>query len=151
MQTTFDSLAQGVSRTYWYIWTPTPYALLGMQLTNDSGAVAGLRVVDQWLVGATTTGCTDDGAVTSCPIDASGVPSMVAWADDRSGTLTPPTGLTQVCTHGERLHAGDRVPDDRRDAGAADSLDRRVPAGDQVDGPAQASPRSSARPSRTGS
>jgi hypothetical protein len=98
VQTTFDSLALGISRTYWYIWTPEPYALLGMQLTNDSGAVKGLRIVDQWIVGGTTTGCTDDGSVTTCPVEKNGVPSVIAWADDESGTLTAPAGLTQVCT-----------------------------------------------------
>jgi hypothetical protein len=98
VQTMFDSLALGISRTYWYIWTPEPYALLGMQLTNDSGAVKGLRIVDQWIVGGTTTGCTDDGSVTTCPVEKNGVPSVIAWADDESGTLTAPAGLTQVCT-----------------------------------------------------
>ena len=84
---TFDSLALGIARTYWYIWTSEPYPLLGMQLTNGSGAVKGLRIVDQWIVGGTTTGCTDDGSVTSCPVEKNGVPSVIAWADDESGTL----------------------------------------------------------------
>jgi hypothetical protein len=69
-----------------------------MQLTNNSGAVKGLRIVDQWLVGGTTTGCTDDGSVTSCPVEKNGVPSLIAWADDETGTLTAPEGLTQACT-----------------------------------------------------
>ena len=98
VQTTFDSLALGISRTYWYIWTPKPYPLLGLQLTNDSGAVKGMRVVDQWIVGGTTTGCTDDGSLTTCPVEKNGVPSLIAWADDQSATLTAPEGFTQVCT-----------------------------------------------------
>ena len=98
VQTMFDSLASGVSRTYWYIWTPQPYPLLGLQLTNDSGGAAGLRVYRQWAVGATTTGCTDDGTVTQCPFDRKGVSSLVAWADAGTTTFTPPAGLTQVCT-----------------------------------------------------
>jgi polysaccharide biosynthesis protein PslG len=98
VQTTFDSLARGISRTYWYIWTPKPYPLLGLQLTNDSGAVKGMRVVDQWIVGGTTTGCTDDGSVTSCPVVKNGVPSVIVWANDRTGTFTAPASLTQACT-----------------------------------------------------
>lgn len=98
VQTTFDSLALGIDRTYWYIWTPEPYPLLGMQLTDDSGAVKGLRIVDQWIVGGTTTGCLDDGVVTSCPVEKNGVPSVIAWADDESGMFIAPPGLTQVCT-----------------------------------------------------
>ncbi len=97
VQTAFDSLALGIARTYWYIWTPKPYPLLGLQLTNDSGGVQGLRIVEQWAVGATTTGCTDDGSVTTCPLDRDGVPSLVAWADDESGTLPAPAGLAQIC------------------------------------------------------
>ena len=98
VQTTFDSLALGLSRTYWYIWTPEPYALLGMQLTNSSGAAKGLRIVDQWLVGGTTPGCTDDGAVTTCPVDNKGVPSLIAWANEGEGTLVAPPEFTQVCS-----------------------------------------------------
>jgi polysaccharide biosynthesis protein PslG len=98
VQTAFDSLAQGIARTYWYIWTPQPYPLLGMQLTNDSGAVKGLRVVEQWIVGGTTTGCTDDGSVVSCAVEKNGVPSVVAWAKDTAGTITAPAGLAQACT-----------------------------------------------------
>lgn len=98
VQTTFDSLALGIARTYWYIWTPEPYALLGMQLTNDSGAVKGMRVVDQWIVGGTTPGCTDDGTVTSCPVEKNGVPSLIVWSNDGTAPFTAPDGFTQACT-----------------------------------------------------
>lgn len=97
VQTSFDSMHLGIARTYWYIWTPQPYSLLGMQLTNDSGAVKGLRVVEQWAVGSTWLGCTDDGSVVACELEKNGVPSVVAWAKNEVGTFTPPTGLTQAC------------------------------------------------------
>jgi hypothetical protein len=97
VQTAFDSLHLGIDRTYWYIWTPQPYALLGMQLTNDSGAVKGLRIVKQWAVGSTWLGCTDDGSVVACSLDKGGVASVVAWAKDTTGTFTPPPGFTQAC------------------------------------------------------
>jgi len=98
VQTSFDSLHLGIVRTYWYIWTPAPYALLGMQLTDDSGAVKGLRIVQQWAVGSTWQGCTDDGSVTSCSLEKNGVPSTVAWANAVSGSFTPPAGLAQACS-----------------------------------------------------
>jgi polysaccharide biosynthesis protein PslG len=97
VQTALDSLHLGLDRTYWYIWTPQPYPLLGMQLTNDSGAVKGLRVVNQWVVGSTWKGCVDDGSVVSCSVDKKGIPSVIAWALVDSGTFTPPAGLTQAC------------------------------------------------------
>jgi hypothetical protein len=98
VQTALDSLYAGIDRTYWYIWTPLPYPLLGLQLTNDSGAVKGLRIVNQWVVGSTFKGCNDDGAVVSCFLDKSGIPSIIAWAKDTTGTFTPPAGYTQACT-----------------------------------------------------
>ena len=98
VQTTLDSLHLGIDRTYWYIWTPEPYPLLGMQLTNDSGAVKGLRVVDQWVVGSTWQGCVDDGSVVACSLEKNGVPSMIVWALADTGTYTPPAGLAEVCT-----------------------------------------------------
>ncbi|MCX6432667.1 MAG: hypothetical protein NTX29_07710 [Actinobacteria bacterium] len=98
VQTAFDSLALGIARTYWYIWTPKPYPLLGMQLTNDSGAVQGLRIVDQWAVGATTTGCTDDGSVTVCPLDRDGAPSIVQVCSPSNECIpiTGPIVLTET-------------------------------------------------------
>ncbi|MBI1351893.1 MAG: hypothetical protein GC156_12330 [Actinomycetales bacterium] len=98
VQTAMDSLALGIARTYWYIWTQVPYPLLGMQFTNASGAVRGLRVVDQWLVGGTTTGCAEDGLVTACAVEKNGVPSLIAWSADGSTAWTPPSGYSEVCT-----------------------------------------------------
>ena len=98
VQTSLDSLHLGIARTYWYIWTPEPYALLGMQLTNDSGAVSGLRIVDQWTVGSTWRGCVDDGSAVACSLERKGVASVIAWATDESAMYTPPAGLSQACT-----------------------------------------------------
>ncbi len=137
VQTAFDSLHLGIDRTYWYIWTPEPYALLGMQLTNESGAVKGLRVIDQWLVGSTWQGCVDDGTVTSCSMEKNGVPSVMAWANVDTGTFTPPAGLTQACSTANDVRRGHRSRDAGRDAGslrpvAARSLIRGCPR-DEVD------------------
>jgi hypothetical protein len=107
VQTTFDSLSLGIDRTYWYIWTPEPYALLGMQLTNDSGAVKGLRIVDQWIVGGSTPGCTDDAGLTQCPVEKDGVPSLIAWADDDEASFTPGPEFTQVCSTSNECTAVD--------------------------------------------
>ena len=97
VQTTLDSLALGVDRTYWYIWTPEPYALLGMQLTNTSGAVKGLRIIDQWLVGGMLGECTDDGAVATCQVEKNGVPSLVVWSLSGPAAIAPPAGYGEVC------------------------------------------------------
>jgi hypothetical protein len=98
VQTELDSLHLGFARTYWYIWTPQPYPLLGMQLTNDSGAVEGLRIINQWLVGSTFNGCNDDGVVVNCFVEKNGVPSIIAWAVNNAGIYTAPEGYSQVCS-----------------------------------------------------
>jgi hypothetical protein len=69
-----------------------------MQLTNDSGAVKGLRIINQWVVGSTFKGCNDDGSVVSCYLEKAGIPSIIAWANDTIGTFTPPPGYSQACT-----------------------------------------------------
>ena len=97
VQTTMDSLALGIARTYWYIWTPEPYPLLGMQLTNGSGAVKGLRVVDQWLVGGELLGCTEEAGLASCDVTKSGVPTRIVWSIDGPAALAPPAGFSEVC------------------------------------------------------
>ena len=97
VETTVDSLYLGISRTYWYIWTPEPYPLLGMQLTDTSGAVKGLRIVDQWLVGGDLGSCTDDGSVATCEVLKNGVPSVIAWSLDGPAALVAPEGFTEIC------------------------------------------------------
>ena len=66
------------------------------------GALKGLRVVDQWIVGGRTTGCTDAAGATSCRVVKNGVPSVIAWADDTSATFEAPDGFGQVCTTANR-------------------------------------------------
>jgi len=97
VETTMDSLALGIARTYWYIWTPEPYDLLGMQLTNSSGAVTGLRVVEQWLVGGELGVCTQTDGIATCAVTKNGVPAIIAWSLDGPAALPPPTGFTEVC------------------------------------------------------
>lgn len=97
VETTVDSLSLGIDRTYWYIWTPEPYALLGMQLTNTSGAVKGLRIVDQWLVDGMLGECTDDGAVATCSVEKNGVPSLIVWSLSGPAAIAPPDGFSEVC------------------------------------------------------
>jgi len=105
VQTELDSLHLGLDRTYWYIWTPQPYPLLGMQLTNDSGAVKGLRIINQWIVGSTFKGCTDDGSAVACYVDKNGIPAIIAWATDTSATYTPPSGYSQACSTANKCTA----------------------------------------------
>jgi hypothetical protein len=97
VRTMLDSLRFGVDRTYWYIWTPKPYDLLGMQVTNDSGAAAGLSVVSSWLAGGEWGGCEIEGLVNTCLVRKDGEVAEVMWADFRSGEVSGFAASASLC------------------------------------------------------
>ena len=101
VQTAFDSLALGLSRTYWYIWTRSPTHCWDCsdQRLRCGKRPARRRSVDRrchdpWVHGRWFGD--------ACPIDKQGVPSLIAWADDGDGSLIAPPGYTQVCTTANR-------------------------------------------------
>ena len=98
MRTYLDSMRFGVGRTYFYIWTPGPYELLGMQMTNDSGAAAGLRVVSDWLVGGEWGGCEISGLVNTCVVRKDGEVSELLWADLGEGEVTGLPEGAEACS-----------------------------------------------------
>ena len=97
VRTMLDSLRFGLDRTYWYIWTPEPYDLLGMQLTNRSGAAAGLRVIDYWVAGGEWGGCSVDGLVNSCLVRKDGEAAELLWADFFGGEVDGFAPGAEVC------------------------------------------------------
>jgi len=97
VRTYLDSLKFDVSRTYWYIWTPQPYDLLGIQMTNRSAAAAGLRTVQDWLAGGEWGGCVVEGIVNSCLVRKGGVISEVLWSDAANGLIEGFAEGAQVC------------------------------------------------------
>ena len=98
VRTYLDSMRFGVGRTYFYIWTPEPYELLGMQMTNDSGAAAGLRVVSDWLVGGEWGGCEVSGLVNTCVVRKDGEVSELLWADFGEGQVSGLPEGAEACT-----------------------------------------------------
>jgi hypothetical protein len=97
VRTYLDSLRFGVDRTYLYIWTPQPYDLLGMQVTNDSGAAAGLRVVQTWVAGGEWGGCEVSGLVNSCLVRKDGEVAELLWADFAGGEVSGFDAGASVC------------------------------------------------------
>ena len=97
VRTYLDSLRFGVDRTYLYIWTPKPYDLLGMQVTNDSGAAAGLRVVESWVAGGEWGGCEVSGLVNSCLVRKDGEVAELLWADFAGGEVSGFSADASVC------------------------------------------------------
>ena len=97
VRTYLDSLRLGVDRTYLYIWTPQPYELLGMQVTNDSGAAAGLRVIASWVAGGEWGGCDVAGLVNTCLVRKDGEVAEVLWTEFDSGEVSGFVAGAQVC------------------------------------------------------
>ncbi len=97
VRTYLDSLRDGVARTYWYIWTPEPYDLLGLQMTNDSAGAAGLRVVSSWVAGGEWGGCEVSGLVNSCLVLKDGEVAELLWADFLGGEVSGFAAGARVC------------------------------------------------------
>jgi hypothetical protein len=97
VRTYLDSLRFGIDRTYWYIWTPEPYDLLGLQMTNGSAGAAGLRTVSSWVAGGEWGGCSVSGLVNSCLVRKDGVVSEVLWSDFLGGTVAGFAAGAEVC------------------------------------------------------
>jgi hypothetical protein len=97
VRTYMDSFKYDIARTYWYIWTQQPYELLGIQMTNDSAAAAGLRTVDDWLTGGIWGGCVQDGPLNSCAVTKNGVRSELVWTDTGEVSITDVRVGAEIC------------------------------------------------------
>ncbi len=97
VRTYIDDLRYGVARSYWYIWTQKPYALLGIQAYPGSDAEQGFFALENWVVGSVFQGCTDDEGAVVCTFDRDGQTSVVAWAEKGQVSYTAPAGAQLVC------------------------------------------------------
>ena len=97
VRTYIDDLRYGIERSYWYIWTQKPYALLGIQAYPGSPAEQGFFSVESWVVGSSFEGCTESGNVVTCNFTRAGQKSIVAWANTGTASFPTPAGSTLVC------------------------------------------------------
>ena len=97
VRTYIDDLRYGVDRSYWYIWTPRPYDLLGIQAFPGSDAEQGFFALDSWVVGAEFGGCEDASGVVTCSFTKDGAKSIVAWSETGDAPYTAPEGTQLVC------------------------------------------------------
>ena len=98
VRTYLDSLRDGVARTYWYIWTPEPYELLGLQMTNDSDGAAGLRVVSSWVAGGEWGGCSVSGLANACLVRKDGDVAELLWSEFGTGAVSGFAPGAEVCS-----------------------------------------------------
>ena len=98
VRTYIDDLRLGVDRSYWYIWTPREYPLLGVQAFPGSDAEQGFFALENWVLGSQFDGCTEaeTGAVT-CNFSRDGSSWVVAWAQKGDVATTAPEGTALVC------------------------------------------------------
>ena len=99
-QTFVDAIRLGVTNVSWYLWTAGDYPLLGIQLNPSS---AETRAAWTWtfttLVGASFTGCTEQGAALLCGFIRDG--SRFLIASSMTGAPTPvtlPEAWSTSCT-----------------------------------------------------
>lgn len=95
-QTYLDSIRVGVDRTFWYSYTPTPYALLGIQMFPGSAGANAYGTVYNWLAGGDVN-CTT-AAVNTCTVNKNGQVATIAWASSGEGAFTVPAGATTSVT-----------------------------------------------------
>ncbi|CAB5037708.1 MAG: hypothetical protein F2923_03475 [Actinobacteria bacterium] len=97
VRTYIDNLRYGIERSYWYIWTQKPYALLGIQAYPGAPAEQGFFALENWVVGSSFEGCTQTGDTVVCNFTRAGQKSVVAWAETGTAAYTAPEGSTLLC------------------------------------------------------
>ena len=97
VRTYIDDLRYGVGRSYWYIWTPKPYDLLGVQAFPGSDAEQGFFALENWVFGASFAGCEESGGAVICNFTKDGAKSIVAWAQTGEVPYTAPEGSQLLC------------------------------------------------------
>jgi hypothetical protein len=93
-QTYLDDIRLGVSRAYWYFWSPNS-ALVGIQTYDGTLGAAGLQTVQNWLSGSYFS-CIS-GAVNTCQLGDYANPQVIAWASTGSSTFTVPANVSRSC------------------------------------------------------
>ena len=97
VRTYIDDLRYGINRSYWYIWTQTPKAWLGIQAYPGAEAEQGFFALDNWVTGASYDGCTETGNTVTCNFSKAGAKWIVAWAETGTAQFNAPEGTQLVC------------------------------------------------------
>ena len=92
-----DDLRFGIDRSYWYIWSLRPLEFLGVQAFAGSDGEQGFFALDNWVIGASFNGCTDNAGVVTCDFSKDGQNSVVAWAENGDAPFTAPEGTQLAC------------------------------------------------------
>ena len=97
VRTYIDDLRYGIARSYWYIWSLRPIALLGIQAYPGTDAEQGFFALENWVIGSKFDGCDEAGGAVTCNFSRDGQKSVVAWAQTGEAPYTAPAGTQLVC------------------------------------------------------
>ena len=93
-RTYVDSMRQGISATFWYLWTAGPYGLIGVQMhTGTTQTIDAFNRVRSWTAGATLNSCDTSTEVVKCYF-TKGEPFIIAMS--KSGAPTAWNGTTSL-------------------------------------------------------
>lgn len=85
-RTYVDSIRQGISATFWYLWTAGPYGLIGVQMhTGTTQTIDAYNRVRSWTAGASLNSCDTSTDVVKCYF-TKGEPFIIAMS--KSGAPT---------------------------------------------------------------
>ncbi len=85
-RTYVDSIRQGISATFWYLWTAGPYGLIGVQMYNGTKeTIDAYNRLRSWTGGATLSSCDTTTDVVKCYF-TKGEPFIIAMS--KSGAPT---------------------------------------------------------------
>ena len=83
-RTYVDSMRQGISATFWYLWTAGPYGLIGVQMyTGTTQTIDAYNRVRNWTAGATLNSCDTSTDVVRCYF-TKGEPFIIAMSKSGS-------------------------------------------------------------------
>ena len=97
-QTYFDSFRTGVTRTYWFQWSPiSPNSLLGVITWPGSKAAKTLEVIEGWLTKAEWKGCTETNGLIECAITNETGDGTIIWSQTGEQTWVADGDVSQSC------------------------------------------------------
>ena len=97
-QTYFDSLRTGVSRTYWFQWSPvSPNSLLGVITWPGTKAAKTYQVIQDWLSGAVWRGCAEANGVVTCELSNQTGEGVIVWSQTGEQSWQVTGEATQIC------------------------------------------------------
>jgi hypothetical protein len=91
-----DSLQLGISRMYMYVWEP-PNDLWGIQFYNGTVGARAMQTMQDWIVGAVYTGCTQQGARVTCRFTKDGEQRWIVYSTQGKKKFALPPRFDQVC------------------------------------------------------